>query len=80
MALINLSDVNVPEAGSAVGSLVHVIGGTRLPSESVEMVGFLSGVTFTNNSIIVYMEHGQSTTFRLSNEVDVTMEILPNPS
>lgn len=80
MASINLSEVNATEAGTAVGSLVHVTGPTKAQPDPVDMVGYLAGVTYTQNNIIVYMEHGQSTTFLNSDDTDVTLDILPTPS
>lgn len=77
---INLSDVNAPEAGMAVGSLVHVSGPTKAQQDDVDMVGYLAGVTYTHSNIIVYMEHGQSTTFMLQSEgLGVMLEVLPDP-
>lgn len=81
MASINLSEVNASVAGTAVGSLVHVTGPTKAQIDPpVDMVGFLAGVTYTQNNIIVYMEHGQSTTFLHTENTDVTLDILPYPS
>lgn len=80
MASINLSEVNASVAGTAVGSLVHVTGPTKAQTDPVDMVGFLAGVTYTTNNIIVYMEHGQTTTFLNSEDTDVMLDILPTPN
>lgn len=79
MATINISDVNASVAGTAVGSLVHVSGPTKAQADPVDMVGYLAGVTYTQHNIIVYMEHGQSTTFLNSADTDVLLDVLPNP-
>jgi len=73
MTSLSLTKGNVPAVAPEIGEIVRVWGPVK-NYINAEMIGVLSGVTWTEASIIVYMEFGQSTTFQRTGHEAVQLE------